>query len=155
MRRSICLFIVAVILFSGSMRVLAYSTNHIISTITVSAGGIGYSDTLILPNDSDGNPIHFDKWCIHLKSFQFELYPANVKPVSSLSFNFRLVTVQANGSHVNCASVLKLYNANSSANGWVFSGFCNSGDSVCIKANISGYSLTGCTMKLEWYLVTV
>ena len=146
-----CIFLVLFIVSGVGSPVKAYSTMHIISNLTISAGGSGYSDTLIIPNDPTGNSTSFVAYHISLESFHFELYPQNVKPNSNVRFNFRLVT----NASTNCGEAIHLYDANTSVTASIFTDCGNSGDSVKIKGNVSNYSSTGCNMVIEWYLNTI
>ena len=124
----------------------ANQTNAMNSEITIVAGGSGYSDTLQIP-DSQEPTIHYSRYRVNLISFQFEGLPINVKPISNIRFNFRLVS---SNSHYSCGDIVYLYGIGTSS-GLLYNGYGYSGDSFQLKVNVSNWSSSACTIEVEWF----
>lgn len=162
MRRLVSILCSLTLVCIISLPVLA-ATSTVESHIYYSGGGTGYSDGstqlynsyLIVP----GSNLHYDKFKVGLYSFMFDYYPQNTKPNSNVKFNFRLCKTNSNGTHTDCASLVKLSSlsqhnpeVDNGGSAWLWENGGNSGDKNAMKTNASGYSATGCGVTCEWYL---
>ena len=157
MRKKISFVCIIAILISFSLPVHAVekkSDTVSPSDIMISAGGTGYSDNHSWPTSLhitsiSGSGSRYNRYKVTLTAFQFGYYPENVKPVSSIRFNFRLVHKT---NHTNVGSVIYLYNLNATDWNWVWDGYGYPGEYFAMKSNVTNYSTSYGSVTTSWYL---
>ncbi len=153
-KRMICVLSIISLLFSFSFSTYA-ATDSVVSSISVSAGGTGYSDTnssptsLYVPYGQYGSSVHYTRYYVQLHTFKFDSYPQDIKPASNVRFNLRPVT---KNTHYSSADVAHIYSAYASTTAAMSSGYGYSGQSFAMKSNITNWSATNCVFSCIWYL---
>lgn len=153
-KRMLCVLSIISLLFSFSFSAYA-ATDSVVSSISVSAGGSGYSDTnisptsLYVPYGQYGSSIHYTRYHVQLHTFKFDSYPPDILPASNVRFNLRPVTKT---THYSSANVSHIYSAYGSTTAAMSSGYGYSGQSFAMKSNITNWSTTNCVFACIWYL---
>ena len=154
MRKWISFILVILVFCSYSFSILA-DTDTVVSSISISAGGTGYSDTnasptsLYIPYGIYNSSVHYTRYHVQLHTFKFDSFAQDVKPTNNVRFNFRLVEKTA---HTSYADVAYIYTAYGSTSGATWAGYGYSGQRVAMKSNITNWSSTDCVFACLWYL---